>query len=368
MDMSKYEKNMNEYKYETIIAELKVQILNGSWKPGEQIPSERTLVDMFNVSRITIKKALQILVDEELLIRPKNRRGTFVNEKGTRESLQHVKLIGVAIDDVSDRFGSTLLRGIEDHLWRKKIHTVICNGDRNFRKVKDYFDSLTENNIDGVIFSPVIDESTDSSHNLLITDILQKKKIPFVLIDREIPGLEANFVSSDHYESTYKLTKELIARGHTRILLLKGLSCTSMEEREKGFKVALADAGVRTDQALFIQQNDNRLYRDVDEEEIEKLEKKLQETSDFTAVLALNNRLLNGFLRAMEHISPTRVDEIQIGLHDAYSLEQPRPRNLIQIIQPDYEVGKESARLLLQAIEEPEMDARRIILSSKLEQ
>ena len=36
-------------------------LIRGEWKPGDRLPSENELADMFNVSRITIRQALQKL-------------------------------------------------------------------------------------------------------------------------------------------------------------------------------------------------------------------------------------------------------------------------------------------------------------------
>lgn len=52
----------------------------GVWKPGEQIPPESELCAMYDVSLITVRKALQQL-EVEGLVRRMQGRGTFVAEK-----------------------------------------------------------------------------------------------------------------------------------------------------------------------------------------------------------------------------------------------------------------------------------------------
>jgi GntR family transcriptional regulator len=52
-------------------------LADGEWKPGEAIPSERKLVDRFGVSIGTLRKAIDELVAENLLIRHQG-RGTYV--------------------------------------------------------------------------------------------------------------------------------------------------------------------------------------------------------------------------------------------------------------------------------------------------
>lgn len=52
-------------------------LAEGEWKPGEVIPSERKLIERFGVSIGTLRKAIDELVAENLLIRHQG-RGTFV--------------------------------------------------------------------------------------------------------------------------------------------------------------------------------------------------------------------------------------------------------------------------------------------------
>ena len=59
---------------------LKAEIESGRWRPGEQIPTESQLVDNFGVSKITVRQALQGLVDLGY-IRREHGRGTFVSKR-----------------------------------------------------------------------------------------------------------------------------------------------------------------------------------------------------------------------------------------------------------------------------------------------
>ncbi len=65
---------------------LREQIENGTWKPGQKIPSEAELCAAFDVSRTVVRQALNELVQEGVLYRRKG-KGTFVAEPKIRESL-----------------------------------------------------------------------------------------------------------------------------------------------------------------------------------------------------------------------------------------------------------------------------------------
>jgi GntR family transcriptional regulator len=65
---------------------IREKIERGEWKPGDQIPGETELGEMFDVSRTVIRQALQELTYAGLINREKG-RGTFVAKPKINESL-----------------------------------------------------------------------------------------------------------------------------------------------------------------------------------------------------------------------------------------------------------------------------------------
>lgn len=65
---------------------LKNQILSGALKPGDHLPSENELGQVYKVSRITVRQAINALVQEGLVYRQQG-RGTFVASLKLRRRL-----------------------------------------------------------------------------------------------------------------------------------------------------------------------------------------------------------------------------------------------------------------------------------------
>lgn len=63
--------------YQQLYEILNGDISRGVWKPGEIIPSESELIAKYQVSRITVRQVLDMLVNEGLIYRERG-RGTFV--------------------------------------------------------------------------------------------------------------------------------------------------------------------------------------------------------------------------------------------------------------------------------------------------
>ncbi|WP_026675168.1 GntR family transcriptional regulator [Alkalihalobacterium bogoriense] len=67
-------------RYVLVIEQIKGKISNGEWETGERLPSETDLAKELRVSRNTVREALRILEEENIIIR-RHGVGTFVNQK-----------------------------------------------------------------------------------------------------------------------------------------------------------------------------------------------------------------------------------------------------------------------------------------------
>jgi GntR family transcriptional regulator of arabinose operon len=354
---------LSQSKYELVKEGIRERISSSAWKPGDRILSERDLAAEFHVSRITVKKAVSDLLQEGLLEHIPGKRGTFVREK--KRSGSSTRLIGVAIDDVRDSFGSKMLRGIEDFLWDRRFHTLICNGDRDFVKIEGYFNSLLEHNISGVVFCPVIDRAY-VRNNSRILSFLRFNRLPFVLMDRFVPGTLTSYVGANHRESSKQITDYLIQAGHTRIAIAAGIECTSMAERLQGYRDSLAEAGIPFEKKLVIRSNDNLLQRNPDSDESDRMAEQIRKAGDFSCFYALNSRLLFTGIAMMLKIGRKPGSEVAIASHDEPSKHfLPYTVNIPHTMQPCYQMGWEAARILIDHIREPDAPIVQMILKSR---
>lgn len=76
----------NVTKYQIVKEDIENRIDSGMWSENQIIPSESSLCDEFSVSRITVRRALDELVQEGRLYRIKG-KGCFVAESGTGKKL-----------------------------------------------------------------------------------------------------------------------------------------------------------------------------------------------------------------------------------------------------------------------------------------
>ena len=84
------EHNSNVPIYIQIKNDIKEKILSGQLKIGDKIASEIELMELYSVSRVTLRNAISELSNEGLLIK-KQGKGTFVNKNKLKNKLEHLK-------------------------------------------------------------------------------------------------------------------------------------------------------------------------------------------------------------------------------------------------------------------------------------
>ena len=117
------EKVKRDPLYLKIYNDLLAGIKNGTYALGSRLPSEKELSSNYDVRRITSKKALEMLAEQNMITRMPG-KGSYVSYSGERvdeivdgilieRQPEGKKVIGVIIDSFGVAFGSQLVCGIE---------------------------------------------------------------------------------------------------------------------------------------------------------------------------------------------------------------------------------------------------------------
>ena len=87
--------------YKQIVRALSDSIANGTYRPGDKLPTEAELIEQFGVSRITVRSAIKEMEDAWLVERARG-KGTFVAEINSNGyEAQDAK---AAVDMLIDKF------------------------------------------------------------------------------------------------------------------------------------------------------------------------------------------------------------------------------------------------------------------------
>lgn len=185
-------------RYQEVKFEIKKLILSS--KEGSRIPSRNFLSRKYQVARNTIDKAITELEQEGYLNSVKG-SGTYVTGRFSRNVN-----IGVILPSLMGDVYPQFISGIEDYATANHINVVLLSSESIPEKQKRNVYQMIEMGADGCIIIPII----NSEMSFETLDLLKKKKIPFVLCNRSIDGLNAPFVGTNNHYGAYMATKHLI--------------------------------------------------------------------------------------------------------------------------------------------------------------
>ena len=141
--------------------------------------------------------------------------------------------IGLIVADIANPFSSGLARIIEDEADKLQYTVIFGSSDENAQKFGKLLDTFLNRQVDGLIIAP-----PDNSDEQIL--YLQQQDIPFVLIDRYVPGITTNYVALDNYTAAYNATEHMIINGCRQPgMVTYDTSLFHILERTRGFIAAL---------------------------------------------------------------------------------------------------------------------------------
>ena len=193
-------------------------------------------------------------------------------------------------------------------------------------------------------------------------ELLQARRMPTVILDRHLEGIEADEVRADSKAGAYAAVHHLTELGHKRIAILAGPAGVSTStDRVAGYRAALSEACPDGDcgQILFGEFTEASGYSMTREV--------LQVEPRPTAIFAANNFIAFGALRALREAGLGIPDNMSIVVFDDLPPGWVMDPFLTVVSQPAYEIGTQAAGLLFERLagDAPE-GSRSIILPSEL--
>jgi len=118
----------------------------------------------------------------------------------------------MVVPDLLHPFFAAIGKAIAAHLRERGYSLVLCSSDEDAVIELQEVESLLARRIDALVLATV--QRAKSSR---VFGLLQKASVPYVLLDRQIPGLKAPFIGSGDRRIGELATEHLIARGYKRI-------------------------------------------------------------------------------------------------------------------------------------------------------
>lgn len=362
---------MNQPMYQKIKEDILHQIKTSLLAPGDKLPTEQELMQHYQVSRITVSKALGELKSEGLIERFPN-RGSFVsrarelpsisNEVKVPEesdrSMEHLPEIACIMPTVTDLFSLSMMNGV---LSAFPPNEYICHlfQSRNPQIENYLLKRCMETGIAGIVLFP--QDQPFFSNELLMMNL---QKYPLVLIDRYLPRLNTSHVIADNQKSGELCVRHLYELGHQRIAFFTSSdrNTFSVKRRLDGVMSAaeslnMPESAIQT--VEHVGAYDSNYYRD--------LVSRLVREEKVTAFIASE---CNTCVYLDELFTSLKLDipkAVSLVCFDSPMSRTRNPDFFTHINQSEHFMGQEAGLLLRRRLEQNDMGIYHKVITPSLE-
>lgn len=341
------------------------EIMRKNLKKGDLIPKEMDMCEKYDVSRITIRRAISELVSEKVLYRVSG-VGTFVNDLTEKDF--HVsekdRQIALVVPDIEDLAISAIFSGIDDAAQKKDYEIITYSSGRRIEKENYNLSHLLQSNSTGAIIFP--NWGTANAAHIFE---LKRQGFPFVLIDRYFRDIETDYVVTDNITGAADAVTHLIRLGHKRIGFIGGPDNSAGNDRREGYIKALSKNGLVIDDTLIAMlDKDTYSLPQVEPESggCEEAKRLLKMKNPPTAIFAASDGFAIGAMKAIKDMGLKIPDDVAVvgfdNLKYASLLEVP----LTTVAQPFKEIGQKAIEILLDKIQDKNKALCQVILKPEL--
>lgn len=299
-----------------------------------------------NVKPTTRKKVVEVI--ERLGYRPNAVARGLASKKTTT--------VGVIIPDISNIFFAELARGIEDIATMYKYNIILSNSDQNMEKELHLLNTMLGKQVDGLVFM-----GGNITEDLVAE--FEKSPVPIVLAGSIEASEKIPSVNIDYEKAVYDSVQEFVDRGHKKIAFVIGPlhEPKNLEKKLKGYKSALEDAGIPYEEELVIE--GDYTY----DSGLEAFDKIVESSNRPTAILVGSDEMALGVVHGALDKGFNIPSDFEVISSDNSRLSLMVRPQLTTIVQPLYDIGAVSMRLLTKYMNKEKVTENIVVLPHRIE-
>jgi len=305
----------------------------------------RDVARLSGVSPMTVSR----VINESERVRPDTRRRVeeaiaelgYVPSRLARGLIrQRTGTLALIVPDVANPFFTLIVRGAEDVARRAGYRVILCDTGSDLGVEREVIEEMLAHRVEGIAIAPVSDRSRAHLRRLV------KFGVPFVLIDRSVPGVDSDVVLGDSTGGARRLVRHLISLGHSRIgFVVESGEVSTARDRRRGYEEALADAGLPLEPELVAEATADPAGGLAGMRELLALERRP------TAVFTVNNLVALGAIEAVRAHGLEVPDDVALVCFDDIEYASRLYPFLTVMAQPAETFGTLGTQLLLERIE-----------------
>lgn len=325
-------------------------------------PSKITIVEVARQAGVALGTVSRVL-NNDAHVAPETRErvnaviqelGYVANRqaRGLRNMKTHV--VGVLVPDLASSYIGQILHGIDAELALNRLELMLFTTHRAPVKEAAYVASMVQGMVDGLLL--VLPRNFED-----YMGTLARHNFPFTLIDHQGTGSPCPAVGTTNRQGAYSATEYLLGLGHRRIGFITGsmeLGCS--QERLEVYRSALRAFGL-PDAPELVYEGD---FRQTDGYAGASALLDLPEPP--SAIFASNDLMAMGAMDAARSRGLRIPEQVSIiGFDDIPQAAMLRP-SLSTVQQPLEEMGRAATRMLLGLMKNPQEQAVRLELPTRL--
>jgi GntR family transcriptional regulator of arabinose operon len=338
-------------------------------KPGQKLPVERELAQMFSASRDTVRAVLDELEQSKVISRQQG-RGTFLRDA---TSLSNERTLGqaaieVLLPDTSNSMISQIVAGIRSAGRRAGLAPRVIDSGLSIPVQMQRLRELRQKKIAGLIIYP-FEGAVYEPEFLGLIDGFVTNGTPVVFIDRYLPETDTCYVIPDYFQAAYSSVRHLAMLGHRTILHLSMARTggTAGMIWLRGYRQALQDFGIAFREDLVRERPENLSHLEAGYRIVKEY---IRGSTDlpFTAMTCAQESFAYGAYKALRE-NGLRVPEDVAIVSDDNSTTVTNGFGWTQVTYPWEELGAKAWDLIERQVNGgPPLDerSRHVILPVKL--
>lgn len=304
-----------------------------------------TLREVARQARVSIKTASRVANGEVNVAEgTRSRVAAAIRKLGYRPNglarsmrTRRSDTLGLIVPSIRNPFYPAIARGIEDVARQHGRAVFVTSADRDPDKEAHHIALLVDKRVDGIILgSPVVGPRALAP--------ARSAGIPVVAMNPNVALPGALTLLIDNRAAAIEMMRYLLDLGHREIAYIDGMpSLHRCRERLAGYRISLEEAGIALD--LDLVETGDFDY----EAAYESARKLLERRPATTCIFAGNDLMALGTMAAGLDLGLRIPGDLSVAGFDDIDLAAVVRPSLTTVHQPNYEMGRLAAELILSA-------------------
>lgn len=323
--------------YAQLAQSIKNKIIAGEMPYGYKLPSEGEIAEKYNMSRMTVRAALSMLVNEKHIEKLQG-KGSFVcynvNERNYQGSIDLLLNVTYSI------FSSFYIMGVSEVLAQQNYRLNIHDTRDSQQDMACNLEYILENGTDGIILQRFHKSEPVSPELSAVLSRINAQGLPFVLLGSSLKDVPCICMEVDDYEGGKIAAEHLVSLGHRNCLMVGKDEFYENPLRSSGFNSVLKKNGLPS----LVTMNRNP---DMGQQLLDVVRKK-----EITAIFCYNDEIALKVMKTLLKAGINVPGDISVVGYDDTVIAKATYPQLTSVEHPKEILGQSAARRLLGLIEQ----------------